>query len=139
MIVKDEFGFVYPHADGGMEVRTYYKIVFPSDDLGDELPNRLTFSGFAKRFAAGKTITVHHVCAFLPGENGHTCFRSFVFLVGADFPAGHVDEWDAVMLNLWETGLLVAVILLGRPWSQIELAFIGLVLAAYLAIKEWRR
>ena len=56
MVVKDEFGFVYPRADGDMEVRTYYKIVFPTDELGDDLPKRLTFSGFAKRFKAGKDI-----------------------------------------------------------------------------------
>lgn len=42
-------------------------------------------------------------------------------------------------LNFWEAGLLFAVILLGRPWSQIELAFIGFVLAVYLAVKEWRK
>lgn len=83
--------------------------------------------------------TVHHVCAYLPGEDGNTCFRSCVFLVGADFPAVHVDEWDAMKLNFVETGLLVAVILLGRPWSQIELALIGISLAVYLAIKAWRR
>lgn len=56
MVVKDEFGFVYPRADGDMEVRTYYKIVFPADELGNDLPKRLTFSGFAKRFKAGKDI-----------------------------------------------------------------------------------
>nr|DAQ41286.1 MAG TPA: hypothetical protein [Caudoviricetes sp.] len=83
--------------------------------------------------------TVHHECAFLPGENDDACFRSFVFLMGADFPAVHVDEWDAMKLNFWEIGLLVAIVLLGRPWNQIELAFIGLVLAVYLAIKAWLR
>nr|DAM13980.1 MAG TPA: hypothetical protein [Caudoviricetes sp.] len=40
-------------------------------------------------------------------------------------------------LNFWEAWLLFAFTLLGRPWSQIELAFIGFVLAVYLAVKEW--
>ncbi len=56
MVVKDEFGFTYPRADGDMEVKTYYRVIFPSDELGKNLPSRLTFNGLAKRFRAGKDI-----------------------------------------------------------------------------------
>lgn len=83
--------------------------------------------------------TVHHECAFPQGSAGDTWFRDCVFFVGADCSAGHVDERDTMKLNFWETELLVAVILLGRPWSQIQLALIGVFLAVYLAIKAWRR
>lgn len=83
--------------------------------------------------------TVHHECVFPPWSIGNAWCRNCVLLLYADCPAGHVDEWDAMKLNFVEAGLLFAVILLGRPWSQIELAFIGIVLAVYLAIKAWRR
>ena len=85
--------------------------------------------------------TVHHECAFSSGSAGNTWFRDCVFLLGADCSAGYVDEWSNMKLNFWfwEIWLLFAVVLLGRPWSQIELAFIGVVLAVYLAIKAWKR
>ena len=83
--------------------------------------------------------TVHHEYDYQPGKIGNAWCRNCVFLLDADCHAGHVDEWDAMKLNFVEAWLLCAVILLGRPWSQIELAFIGIVLAVYLAIKAWRR
>lgn len=83
--------------------------------------------------------TVHHECVFPPWRAGDTWFRDCVFLVGADCSDGHVDERDAMKLNFVEAWLLFAIVLLGMPWSQIELAFIGIVLAVYLAIKAWRR
>lgn len=67
--------------------------------------------------------TAHHECAFLPGSIGSACCWNCVFLYDADCHAGHVDERGYMKLNFWEAGLLFAVILLGRPWNQIELAF----------------
>lgn len=40
-------------------------------------------------------------------------------------------------LDVWQVWLLFALIILGRPWSFSELAFIGVVLVAYWASRGW--
>ena len=42
-------------------------------------------------------------------------------------------------LDAWQVRLLFALIILGRPWSYVELVFLGVVLGACWALREWRK
>lgn len=39
----------------------------------------------------------------------------------------------------WQVWLFFALIILGPPWSYAELVFLGVVMVACWALREWRK